>query len=425
MLNRLGFGCAAVAALMLLLVMRVTAAGDTVVVYGADTTSSQRAELATIFGVAPSAPATTVSTPEMETALQGTGLTVAPTDKSISSSALTCLSKGGGLSVQTQNITRISAPIYAGALVTAGVGDASVIIAAPPSDPVTGETALVGVLKAFSQCPGGIQPDPVRVGDAYKQIAWAVRLAGPSGDLNKAGAMLLQAEQPVITGQAKDATAVGSALDGAAGAQGIAVDPSLRPSLIAFLQGIGTLNYGGYAKSFQIQQESPTEVKVVPTGAGAPVNAQATSVPVARPASTGGAVFKGQVAQSGQTLTVKTSGQNRQVGTTPNVIVTRNGKKASLANIQKNDTVTVTTNASGAATRIDATSSGGGAGFLAWLIPLLIAVGLAALLLWWLAQRRRSDSFILAPNDSTVLEGRSDAAPTRDTGRPTSARPRG
>lgn len=375
------------------------AAGERVAVYGADTTASQRAELAQIFGISATGPASTVSTPEMVTALQGTGLDVTPTDKSISSAALTCLNKGDGLTVQTQNITRLTAPIYANALVTAGVGDANVIIAAPPSDPVTGETALVGVLKAFPQCQAGKQPDAARVADAYKQIAWTVRLAGPSGDLNKAGAVLLQAEQPVITGQAKDATAVAGALDSAASAQGLPVDPSLRPLLIAFLQGIGTLDYGSYAKGYQIQQVGLTEVKVIPAGAGAPASAATTtgSGKAAAAALAVGAVFTGQVEQAGRTLSIKTDGNTRQVGAAPNVRVTRNGKSAALSDIKKNDKVTITADASGAATRIDATSSSGGAGFLKWLIPLLVILALLGFVLWWLSKRRR-DSFILAPN---------------------------
>src|SRR5437588_10943931 len=116
------------------------AAGDQHVVYGADLTQAQRQEVAQLFGVSPTAQADTVGTPEMVTALQDTGLPVAATDKSISSAAITCLNKGDGLKVQTQNITRITAPVYANALVTAGVGDANVLIAAPASDPVTGET---------------------------------------------------------------------------------------------------------------------------------------------------------------------------------------------------------------------------------------------------------------------------------------------
>lgn len=267
-MNRLALSRSLIVASVLLLffVTLTAAAGEKVVVYGADATPEQRQELAQIFGVDPSAQAGTVTTPEMVAALDGTGLSVAPTDKSISSSALTCLDRGAGLTVQTQNITRITAAIYANALVTAGAGDAHVLIAAPPSDPVTGETALVGVMKAFPQCPNAVKLDPMRTKAAYEQIAWTVALARESGDLNKASNVMLKTMQSVILGQAKDDTAIGQSIDNAATSEGLAIPAYLRPDLITFLKDIGKLDFGGYAKGYQIQQLGPNQVKVAPVG---------------------------------------------------------------------------------------------------------------------------------------------------------------
>lgn len=388
------YGALAVAVAVLVASTAALAAGEKVVVYGADTSPAERQELAQLFGADQSAKTDVVTTQEMVGALQGSGLPVAPTDRSVSSSGLTCLNKGDGLTVRTQNITRITAPVYANALVVAGVGDGNVIVAAPQANPVSGETALVGVLKAFPQCQAGRQPDQARVRLAYEQVTRTVALAGPSGDLTKASAALLQAAQPVVTGQARDDTAIGAALDGAVGAQGIQVPAAQRGDLVGFLKRLSGLDYGTYAQGYSVQQVSPNEVRVVPAGAGAP-GAGGAGAQGTQGAAAAGSTFTGEVRTAGQPLTVRADGQDRQVGPGPDLIVTRDGKAASLGDIKKGDEVKVTTNPDGSAQRIDATSKGG-AGWLKWLLPLLIGLALLGLLLWFLAKRRR-DSFVLEP----------------------------
>lgn len=399
----------AVAALTLLVLSTALAAGEKVVTYGADLTPLQKQELAQIFGVEATAPSTTITTADMIMSLQGTGLPVAPTDKSISSSVITCLNKGDGLDVRTQNITRITAPLYANAMVTAGVGDGNVLIAAPQSNPVTGETALAGVLKAFPQCQGGKAPEQARINLAYEQLARTVALAGPSGDLTKASAVVLQATQPVITGQAKDDAAISAALDSAAGAQGLQVPPNQRGDLVVFLKKLGGLDYGTYAKGYQVQQASPNQVKVIPSGAGAPGGA---AVPTANPAGTARAAaptaanapnvnaaparFDGKVTNTGNRLTVETDGQGRNVTPAANLVVTRDGKSAALGDLKKNDKVSVTTGPDGNAQRIDATSADGSPAWLKWLLPLLVLLAIVGLALWFLGKRRK-DNFIIEP----------------------------
>lgn len=389
------------------------AVGEKYITYGADTTQAERQELNAIFGADASTTPQVVTTPEMVAALQGTGLPAAPTDKSVSSSVLTCLNRGDGLTVRTQNITRITAPVYANALVTAGIGDGNVIIAAPAANPVTGETALVGVLKAFPQCQAGKQPDQARINLAYEQIARTVQLAGPSGDLNKASAVMLQAAQAVITGQAQDDAAVGAALDSAARAQGIDVPAAQRSALVGFLRRLSGVDYGAYAKGYQVQQVSQNEVRIVPAGAGAPGNAAATpnaraaspsanaaTAPAGAPVANAvtGDTFTGKVQNTGPTLTVRDGDRDRAVQGAANAVVTRDGKSATLGDIKKGDKVTVATGPGGAAQRIDATSASGGAGWLKWLIPLLLALAVLGGLLWFLGRRRKPDDFIIEPN---------------------------
>jgi streptogramin lyase len=164
-------------------------------------------------------------------ALQGTGLPVAATDKSISSSALTCLNRGDGLTVRTQNISRITAPVYANAMVTAGVGDAAVLVAAPtaivlladdeppPAPQVRVEQVPVGSLPtdiAFAQGRAWVpsagsdrllaiddEPEPRR-GAAYPARSGALRVASDGLTIWLAGALgnSLTSVDPLFGGEA-------------------------------------------------------------------------------------------------------------------------------------------------------------------------------------------------------------------------------
>lgn len=262
-------------------------AGERVGAFGADLTPDERQELSQLFGVDPSTRIETVTTPEMVAALGGTGLPVALADKSISSTALTCLDQGAGLAVRTRSISRIPPAVYASALVTAGI-EGQVLIAAPSANPVSGETALVGVLKASGLCPGASPVDPARARLAYEQVGRAVALAGPGGNLAAAGNALQQAAQAVIAGRAGDDAAIGAALDTAAAAQGLPLDPAQRGETIAFLKRLGGLDYGAYAGGYRLQQLSPSEVRAEPTGTPGPATAPAPTATTARaPADTG------------------------------------------------------------------------------------------------------------------------------------------
>jgi hypothetical protein len=217
----------------------------------------------------------------------------------------------------------------------------------------------------------------------------------------------------VITRQATNDVAIDNALQAALQQQGLALEPPQRADYIGFLKKVGGLDYGAYAQGFQLQQVSPTETRVVPAGAGAPggagqqPNPAATAVPAgSQPANPAGASdagadrFTGEVTRAGDNLTVRVDGAERALAPAPTVIVTRDGREARLSDIQRGDTVAVTTAPDGAAQRIDATSADDGAGIWRWLIPLLLGLLLLAGLLWFLFGRRKRDSFILEPSDT-------------------------
>lgn len=72
--------------------------------------------------------------------------------KSLSSVLVIPQESGSGLQVETHNISYCTIAMYRNALLTAGVSDAKVIVAAP--SPISGTAALIGAVKAYETYSG-------------------------------------------------------------------------------------------------------------------------------------------------------------------------------------------------------------------------------------------------------------------------------
>ncbi len=72
--------------------------------------------------------------------------------QAISSAYCELLDPGQGIEVQTENIKAITPFMYANALITAGIEDARIVVAAPFE--VSGTAALTGIIKAFEKASG-------------------------------------------------------------------------------------------------------------------------------------------------------------------------------------------------------------------------------------------------------------------------------
>ncbi|TAA71858.1 DUF1002 domain-containing protein [Planococcus salinarum] len=93
-----------------------------------------------------------------------------------SSAKITRTDEGEGLVIQIvtpDNITQVTTEMYANAMLTAGIENATVEVAAPK--PVTGHSALVGIYKAY-EVNGG-QLDPERTDVANDELEVATELA--------------------------------------------------------------------------------------------------------------------------------------------------------------------------------------------------------------------------------------------------------
>ncbi len=98
-----------------------------------------------------------------------------------SSAKITRQEEGKGLTISIvtpENITQVTAEMYATAMLTAGITDAIVEVAAPK--PVTGHSALVGIYKAY-ELKTGETLDIERTDVANEELSVATDLASKSG----------------------------------------------------------------------------------------------------------------------------------------------------------------------------------------------------------------------------------------------------
>ena len=122
-------------------------------VIGADLTAEQAAEVYKFFGISRGS----VIELSMTNAEERTYLEGYVDDEVIGTRSISCVyvelfPEGSGMEVTTSNITWCTGEMYIGALATAGITDAKIIVAAPFE--VSGTAALSGVYKAYEDMTG-------------------------------------------------------------------------------------------------------------------------------------------------------------------------------------------------------------------------------------------------------------------------------
>jgi len=120
--------------------------------------------------------------------------------RAISSAYCELLDQGKGIEVQTENITVITPFMYANALVTAGIEDARVLVAAPFE--VSGTAALTGIIKAFETASGeNLEENAVET--AHVEMAETFKLGEKIGSSN-AEKIIFEVKKRVIAENTTD-----------------------------------------------------------------------------------------------------------------------------------------------------------------------------------------------------------------------------
>lgn len=113
-----------------------------------------------------------------------------------SSAKITRKDSGEGLVIQIvtpDNITQVTTEMYANAMLTAGIEDATVEVAAPKA--VTGHSALVGIYKAYEV--NGEELDPERTDVANDELSVATELADSGVEDAKVSELLTEIKKQI------------------------------------------------------------------------------------------------------------------------------------------------------------------------------------------------------------------------------------
>lgn len=148
--------------------------GVPIVVYGGNLTEDEKASVSDSLSVADEAEVEEIEVTgeDLVTYIKDGN----PQARMFSSAKITREDDGEGLVIQIvtpDNITQVTTEMYANAMLTAGIENATVEVAAPKA--VTGHSALVGIYKAYEV--NGEQLDPERTDVANDELEVATELA--------------------------------------------------------------------------------------------------------------------------------------------------------------------------------------------------------------------------------------------------------
>lgn len=155
---KIWLGMAAALFLTGLSCMNVKAAeeGKTVVALGADLSAEQRATVLSLMGITEEQLAgfdvITITNAQEHRYLDSYLDSSVIGSKSLSSVLLKKKAPGSGVNVTTKNVNYCTTGMYRNALLTAGVQDTEVIVAAPTQ--ISGTAALIGAVKAYEKMEG-------------------------------------------------------------------------------------------------------------------------------------------------------------------------------------------------------------------------------------------------------------------------------
>ena len=173
--------------------------GVPIVVYGANLSAEEMAYVETALRVneEPEYDEISVSGQDLVKYLKNSNAS----SRMYSSAKITRQEEGKGLTISIvtpDNITEVTAEMYATAMLTAGITDAIVEVAAPK--PVTGHSALVGIYKAYEMKTGEVL-DVERTDVANEELSIATELAEKSGVSDEVVADLLTQIKKTIAEQ--------------------------------------------------------------------------------------------------------------------------------------------------------------------------------------------------------------------------------
>ncbi|HEV2128509.1 MAG TPA: DUF1002 domain-containing protein, partial [Thermomicrobiales bacterium] len=263
-----------------------------VVALGESNTPEQVVELLGYFGADDDDTIVTVSLAETREVTRGI-YDLSGINTAFSSSALSCRPEGTGLEVQTRNIEVVVPAMYAMALLTAGIDDASLLVAAPEADPALGMTALSGVFQTWDLAPCRSVVVEERRALAVQQLALTIEIEeslGSAVGIDQVVDLVLAVQEQVLTEQMNDEDAIAHVVADQESAAKLELPREERAALVRLMTGLVALDldWGTFAAGWTLERD-PGDGHVVVTG-HAPRSEEVASGSPAPPRGVGGMV---------------------------------------------------------------------------------------------------------------------------------------
>ncbi len=178
---------------------RVLAAeGVRTVTFGESNSETQQQEILGLLNASTADQVITVSVAETFETMDGV-FDLSGVDSAYSSTAMTCTAEGSGIDVLTRNIEVIPPELYALTLLTAGMSDVQLSVAAPTDAPALGMTAMTGVFKAWDLAAcSATGADPARREFAVEQLALIAEIGENREAIRETTLVVLDAQQQVV-----------------------------------------------------------------------------------------------------------------------------------------------------------------------------------------------------------------------------------
>jgi uncharacterized protein YpuA (DUF1002 family) len=240
------------------------AEGDMIITLGENLTETQKNMLLSEMNAPKDAQIITVSNQEEH---QYLGKYVANSligTKAISSSATTIAPSGSGITVKTKNITWVTNEMYVNALITAGVKDANIYIAAPI--PVSGTAALTGIIKAYEISADKTIPEAVKQA-ANQEMVETAKLGDSIGDKN-AAALIAKVKEEIAKNKPKSDAELRKIIEDAAKDLNVKLTDDQMQRLMDFFNKLKDLNINWNQVSDQLHKAKDQISKFIQSDEG-------------------------------------------------------------------------------------------------------------------------------------------------------------
>lgn len=159
--------------------------------------------------------------------------------RALSSCKVTAEAEGHGITVDAHNISYLTPSMYVNALATAGMKDASVVVAGPTQ--ISGTAALVGAMKAYAAMTGTEVSEEVLDG-ANDELVATGELAEGIGDTEKAAELIAALKDVVVRNHMTSEEDIRQAVADVARDLGISLTDAMIAQLISLMQKLANLD---------------------------------------------------------------------------------------------------------------------------------------------------------------------------------------